>query len=332
MTNTEKDNLLLILGFDLLEATASLKYNRNKNTLTTEVVIPDYDVEAGIRLAVIESDSRGKKMRGITIDVTNRNIPQLTLVGHTRLHMMNDAMLQLQMVIPILKTEASVSATLKKDKDVLMDLVTAINLPKTSYQQKASLKFDDDKFEVELKSDMNIEIHKLIPTSTKINSNFYSWEGSISGGNNTVDVPNYIVQYKAMAQSPFNLLSYKLEAFTINLKKLQEISIPAQISVPEFTVLNTYTIPAFTIDFDEIKANIIYIIDNIREFEIELHDPGEIFEASAKTTAKATTQIYTANLVNNMKLTLKNGIFAVIDTNYDHSVDNPSIETSNQAS
>nr|XP_010773206.1 PREDICTED: apolipoprotein B-100-like [Notothenia coriiceps] len=281
-----------------------------------------------------------------------------------------------------------------------------------------------------------------------------------------------------------------IPAFTINLKKLQEISIPAQISVPEFTVLNTYTISAFTIDFDEIKANILYIIDNIREFEIELHDPGEIFgdlkflylpeipdltlpeislseitfsafilpklnyndfkikmlpipvftlpevrsdicipifgklhgeftvnssqytlhttgkienststpknpqftatltsfakspigpleytyeataqleaprmkkllftetvkathvafsidhgvsmtltgssaEASAKTTAKATTQIYTANLVNNMKLTLKNGIFAVIDTNYDHSVDNPSIETSNQAS
>ncbi|KAJ4939798.1 hypothetical protein JOQ06_029234, partial [Pogonophryne albipinna] len=546
MTNTEKDNLFLILGFDSLEATASLKYNRNKNTLTTEVVIPDYDVEAGIKLAVIESDARGKKMRGITIDVTNRNIPQLTLVGHTRLHMMNDAMLQLQMVIPVLKTDAFVTATLKKDKDLLMDLVTAINLPKTSYQQKASLKFDDDKFEVELKSDMNIEIHKLIPSivdlhmqlqqlidhildqtvaktdmklrhivtkgieagdiwldkltaripylvnlrskrsisdltlpalpeklfvlsdslfryqfnkdkmaisiplphggktseelnipttvsiplidlpkiglnipaktvhlpsftippfldltvpllglveaSTKINSNFYSWEGSISGGNNTVDVPNYIVQYKAMAQSPFNLLSYKLEgtgmmsgkaddnlnynmrplegqgrgdsnlhfnlpfmevhnmiqgvyenselnivsktnvqkdvfnhvadlkykdaqltlkcnavasamgkslnnkvelgvssqmailrieskadAFTINLKKLQEISIPAQISVPEFTVLNTYTIPAFTIDFDEIKANIIYIIDNIREFEIELRDPGEIF-------------------------------------------------------
>ena len=74
----------MILGFDSLEATASLKYNRNKNTLTTEVAIPDYDVEAGIRLAVIESDARGKKMRGITIDVTNRNIPQLTLVGHTR--------------------------------------------------------------------------------------------------------------------------------------------------------------------------------------------------------------------------------------------------------
>ncbi|XP_051252201.1 apolipoprotein B-100 [Dicentrarchus labrax] len=351
-------------GDDSTEATASLKYNRNKNILTTEVVIPNYDVEAGIKLAVTDSDAKGSKMRGITIDVTNRNIPQLTLVGRTRLDMMKDAMLQLQMVIPSLKTDASVTATLKKDEDVVMDLETVINLSETSYQQKASLKYDNDKVELELKSDLNSEIQKLIPNvedhhrelqqlfdhildqrvaktdmklrhivtkgieagniwldkltaripalanlrskrsisdltlptlpeklflqsdslfryqfnkdkmaislplplggkktdelnipalsiplidlpqiglyipaknypipsftippsldftvpllglaeaSTKINSNFYSWEGSVTGGNNTVDAPSYIAQYKAMAQSPFNLLSYKLE-------------------------------------------------------------------------------------------------------------------------
>ncbi|XP_073338944.1 apolipoprotein B-100 isoform X2 [Pagrus major] len=352
-------------GDDSSEVSASLKYNHNKNIVTSEVVIPDYDVEAGIKLAVTDSDFKGKKMRGITIDVTNKNIPQLTLVGRTRLDMMKDAMLQLQMIIPSLKTDASVTATLKKDEDVLMDLETVISLPETSYQQKAALKYDDDKFELELKSDLTSEIQKLIPNvedhhrqlqqlidnildqqvamtdmkyrhivtkgieagniwldkltaripylanlrskrsisdltlpalpeklflqsdslfryqfnkekmaislplplggkkseelnipntlsvplidlpqiglyipannyrlpsftiplsldftapllglaevSTKINSNLYSWEGSISGGNNTVDVPSYIAQYKTMAQSPFNLLSYKLE-------------------------------------------------------------------------------------------------------------------------
>lgn len=54
---------------------------------------------------------------------------------------MKDAMLQLQMVIPSLKTEASVTATLKKDEDVLMELETVVNLPETSYLQKASLKY-----------------------------------------------------------------------------------------------------------------------------------------------------------------------------------------------
>lgn len=59
--------------------------------------------------------------------------------------------------------------------------------------------------------DFTVPLLGLAEASTKINSNFYSWEGSISGGNNTVDVPSYIAQYKARAQSPFNLLSYKLE-------------------------------------------------------------------------------------------------------------------------
>lgn len=67
-----------------MEATVSLKYNRNKHTVLADVVIPDYDIEAGIKLALADSDAKGKKMRGIVIDVTNRNIPQLTLVGHTR--------------------------------------------------------------------------------------------------------------------------------------------------------------------------------------------------------------------------------------------------------
>lgn len=61
-----------------------MKYNRNKNILTTDLQIPDYDFEAGIKLAVTDSSAKGKKMRGITVDVTNKDIPQLSLVGHAR--------------------------------------------------------------------------------------------------------------------------------------------------------------------------------------------------------------------------------------------------------
>lgn len=75
---------LLVAGEEEMEASASLKYNHNKHTVVVDVVAPDYDIEAGIKLALTDSDGKGKKMRGITIDVTNRNIPQLTLVGRTR--------------------------------------------------------------------------------------------------------------------------------------------------------------------------------------------------------------------------------------------------------
>lgn len=59
--------------------------------------------------------------------------------------------------------------------------------------------------------DLSLPLLGLAEASTKISSNFYSWEGSFSGGNNTADVPSYTVLYKAMAHSPFSLLSYKLE-------------------------------------------------------------------------------------------------------------------------
>uniref|UniRef100_A0A672YEF9 Apolipoprotein Ba n=1 Tax=Sphaeramia orbicularis TaxID=375764 RepID=A0A672YEF9_9TELE len=387
-------------GSDSTEATATLKYNPRQNTVITEIVIPDYDVEAGIKLAVTDSDFKGKAMRGITIDVTNKNIPQLSLVGRTRLEMMKDAMVQLQLAIPSMNSDASVTATLKKDEGVILDLETAINLPETVYQQKASLKYDDDKFEVELKSDMNADVQSLIPNanelhsqlqqliddmldqqvtktdmklrhivtkgieagniwvdkltarfpylanlrskrslsdltlpdlpeklslqldsafryqfnkdkmtitiplplggktseeldipttlsvpvidlttiglyipantyrvpsftippsikfavpllglaeaSTKINSNFYSWEGSVSGGNNTEDVPSYVAQYKIMGQSPFSLLSYKLEGTGMmsgtpddNLKYLVNSSFSHDLIETSFSVSET---------------------------------------------------------------------------------------------
>ncbi|XP_041827365.1 apolipoprotein B-100 [Melanotaenia boesemani] len=387
-------------GEESVEASASLKYNHNKNLISADVVVPGYDVEAGIKLAVTDGDYEGKKMRGITIDVTNKNIPQLTLVGRVRLDQMKEAMLQLQMEIPSLKTDASVTAVLKRDEDVLLDFETVVHIPESSYQHSASLKYDDDKFEVELKTDLNSDIQKLIPSaeehhrqlqkliddildqkvaktdmklrhivskgivagniwldklterfpslanlrskrslsdltlpalpeklflhsdsllryqfnkdkiiislplplggknseemnipmslslpainlpqiglnipankyslpsftvppsldftvpllglaeaSTKIQSNLYSWEGSISGGNDTVDVPSYIVQYKAVAQSPLNLLSYKLEGIGMisgrpddNLKYLLNSSFSHSLIDTSFSVLET---------------------------------------------------------------------------------------------
>lgn len=68
-----------------------------------------------------------------------------------------------------------------------------------------------------------------------------------------------------------------IPGFTVSLNKLQEISIPVQISVPEITILGSYTIPAFTIDFNEIKAKIVAVIDDIRAFEIQTPDPEDIF-------------------------------------------------------
>ncbi|KAF6724379.1 Apolipoprotein B-100, partial [Oryzias melastigma] len=363
-------------GTKPMEVTASVKYNHNKNLILTELLIPDYDVEAVVKMAVSDSEYSEKKLRGITIDITNKNIPQLMFVGRSRLDTLKEALVQVHVDIPPLKTNGSVLAFLNKDEHVLFDVETVGLLPGTSYQQKTSLKYDEDKFEVELKTHLNSEIEKIIPNakerhkllqqyvddlldqrvtntdmklrhivtkgieagniwldkltarfpslaslrskrsisdltlpalpeklfwevdslfryqfnkdtkflsfhlpfggkksedlnfpksvsvpaialkpiglyipaktyflptftippsldfnaplfglaevSTKIHSNLYDWDGSISLGNDTVNVPSYVVQYKSIAQSPLSLLSYKLEGVGMLLGRADE--------------------------------------------------------------------------------------------------------------
>lgn len=59
--------------------------------------------------------------------------------------------------------------------------------------------------------DFTLPLLGLAEATTRISSNLYIWEASIIGGNNTVDIPNYIGQFKVRGQSPLRLLSYKME-------------------------------------------------------------------------------------------------------------------------
>lgn len=96
-------------------------------------------------------------------------------------------MIQVQMSVPALRTSASLITSLRRNEAVFMDIETDVSLHESSYKHKASLKYgncppsvtsstqntnrtsaafpstDDDKIEVEIKSDLNSEIQKLIP-------------------------------------------------------------------------------------------------------------------------------------------------------------------------
>lgn len=58
---------------------------------------------------------------------------------------------------------------------------------------------------------------------------------------------------------------------------------------------------------------------------------GPSAEATAKTDAKATTQIYNADLTNNVGVVLKNGISVKMDITYNHDLNIPSMKISSQA-
>lgn len=69
------------LGAEPTEASATMKYNRNRNIITTQVQIPDFDVEAGVKLGMTDSRAKGKS---IILEITNKNVPQISLIGRAK--------------------------------------------------------------------------------------------------------------------------------------------------------------------------------------------------------------------------------------------------------
>ena len=71
----------VFLGAKPTEATATMKYNRDRNVFTTQVQIPDFDVEAGVKIGMTDGSTKGK---ALTLEISNKNVPQLTLIGRAK--------------------------------------------------------------------------------------------------------------------------------------------------------------------------------------------------------------------------------------------------------
>lgn len=148
-------------GAEPTEARAIMKYNRRKNVITADIQIPDYDVEAGLRLGVVDGNTKGKGTHSISLDLINKNIPQLSLVGRANLKAMKEGMLQVQLLVPSVNADATVTANMKRDEELEVELKSEIKVMDATSEQKISMKYDASKIEVEFKSDVNTETSNL---------------------------------------------------------------------------------------------------------------------------------------------------------------------------
>ncbi|XP_035883588.1 apolipoprotein B-100 isoform X2 [Phyllostomus discolor] len=93
-------------------------------------------------------------------------------------------------------------------------------------------------------------------------------------------VPAFEVSLRALQEATFKtpaftvpLTDLKIPSIQINFKRLGDIQVPLRFSTPEFTVLNTFHIPSFTIDLIEIRAKIIQVIDQVLDSELQWSAP-----------------------------------------------------------
>ncbi|XP_012724535.2 apolipoprotein B-100 isoform X1 [Fundulus heteroclitus] len=141
-------------GVKPTEATATMKYNRNRNVFTTQIQIPDIDVEAGVKIGMTDSSAKGKSL---TIELSNKNVPQLSLTGRAKLQAMDDGLLQVQLLVPSLKVDATLGATVTKAGGLTMQIKSDVKLPEMSSVQAVTFKYGEEEAEAYLTSNVNAD-------------------------------------------------------------------------------------------------------------------------------------------------------------------------------
>lgn len=66
------------------EATMTFRYNRQSMTLSSDMQIPDFDVDLGTVLRVSDESAKEEKSYKLTLDIQNKKITEVTLTGHIR--------------------------------------------------------------------------------------------------------------------------------------------------------------------------------------------------------------------------------------------------------
>ncbi|MGH0136677.1 UNVERIFIED_CONTAM: hypothetical protein FKN15_037528 [Acipenser sinensis] len=146
------------------EAMATMKYNRNKMTISSDLQIPDYDVQVGINVGVKDEGMfKGKKTYGLNIGVSNKNVPELALLGRVRFEGMKEGQISVQLTIPRINVDGKTIATVNVDNGLTVQLDATANIPESSSTQRVIFRYDNNKAELEMKSDIHADLKKLLP-------------------------------------------------------------------------------------------------------------------------------------------------------------------------
>lgn len=85
-----------------------------------------------------------------------------------------------------------------------------ISMPQLG-MEVASQEIQIPTFTIPSEYDLTLPLMGMVEVSSKVNSNYYNWEATVSAGNNTVESPSYLAQFNILADSPIELLSFSTE-------------------------------------------------------------------------------------------------------------------------
>ncbi|XP_075001073.1 apolipoprotein B-100 [Calonectris borealis] len=165
----EGNNLVDTLKFALQaegvkqhEATLTFRYNRDRKILTSDVHIPDVDVDFGTNFRITDESLPGKKAYTFVLDFNNKKISEVTLTGQIRYAGMEEAMLRGTVSVPRLQTELRTEALVNYSPTKgYLQMSSAATTHGNSISETVLLRYDSEKVELEWNSGASAAVKKM---------------------------------------------------------------------------------------------------------------------------------------------------------------------------
>ncbi|OWK10010.1 hypothetical protein Celaphus_00005334 [Cervus elaphus hippelaphus] len=148
-------------GVKQTEATLLFRYNRQSKTLSSELHIPDFDVDLGTVLKVSYESSKEKKSYKLTLDFQNKKITEVTLAGHISYDRREEGKIKGVISIPRLQAEArSEIVSLWSPSKLLLQMDSSATAYGSTISKKVAWRYDGEKIEFEWNTGTNVDTKK----------------------------------------------------------------------------------------------------------------------------------------------------------------------------
>ncbi|XP_008586190.1 PREDICTED: apolipoprotein B-100 [Galeopterus variegatus] len=149
-------------GVKQTEATMMFKYNRQSMTLSSEVQIPNFDIDLGTVLRVSDESAEDKKSYKLTLDIQNKKITEVTFLGHISCDKKEDSTVKGVISIPRLQAEArSEIHTQWSPTKLLLQMDSSATAYGSTISKRVAWRYDEEKIEFEWNTGTNVNTKKV---------------------------------------------------------------------------------------------------------------------------------------------------------------------------
>ncbi|MCQ7614269.1 DUF1081 domain-containing protein, partial [Salmonella enterica] len=148
-------------GVQQNEATMTFKYNRQSRTLSSALLVPDFDVDFGTILRVSDESSNDKKSYKLILDVQNKKITEVALVGHVSYDQKGDGKVKGVISVPRWQAEArSEIHTHWSPTKLLLQMDSSATAYGSTVSKRVAWRYDDEKIEFDWNTGTNVDTKK----------------------------------------------------------------------------------------------------------------------------------------------------------------------------